>query len=96
MVKTTVKQIDNFTYTIIDENNHEYKLNIEFYDIKSNPKVGDVLYFHEKLLKNIGYMLLSLGSISGIYGRNITSSEDEDIVILIENGEKIYLKRYYG
>lgn len=95
MIKLKIEKIDGYNYYLRDENDKSYKLNIEFYDLIERPMVNDEFYIHEKLLRKKSTML-SFGPLSGTYGREIESPDDDDLLILIVNHEKKYLKRYYG
>lgn len=94
MKKLIIKKIEDYNYTLIDDQ-QEYFLNLEFYDLKISPKENDYLYINEHLLKEKN-IPLCFGPINSHYGKEISSSEDEDILIIVINQEKIYLKRYYG
>ena len=83
--------IDKFKYTLKDLEK-EYILNIEFAGY--NPVVHDKIIMHEELL-NILY-LLSFGPLDSIYGKNIQDKDDQDIIVIIHDDKKIYLKRLYG
>lgn len=93
MKKVTIKNKEEYIYYLIDDNN-EYKLKIEFYDLNILPKKGDILYLDEKLLKE--KILLSFGLINNIDGKYINLLKEDEIIILDNGKEKIYLKRYYG
>lgn len=95
MKKLIITKKDNYKYTLKDMENNEYQFNIEFYNIEKNPEVGDYLYISEKILQE-NNTFLNFGSLESEYGRKIESANDDDIVALIVNGEKIYLKRVYG
>ena len=95
MKKLVVDKIVDYNYFLRDKDEKIYNLNIEFYDLESSVETGDYIYINEELLKeeNVSF---SFGPLSGEYGRKLTSSSDKDIVVLISNNEKLYLKRYYG
>ena len=95
MKKLEINKIDNYQYELKDTNDKVYNFNIEFYNIDKLPKVGDYIYLNEKLLQE-EYSLLSFDTLESTYGRTIRSEEDEDLVILLIEHEKIYLKRVYG
>ena len=95
MKKLEINKIDNYQYELKDTNDKVYHFNIEFYNIDKLPKVGDYIYLNEKLLQE-EYSLLSFDTLESTYGRTIRSEEDEDLVILLIDHEKIYLKRVYG
>lgn len=94
MKRLKILNVDNHNYVLEDKDKNKYKLYLEFYDINTFPKENDYLYINELLLNEKG--LLSFGSLTGIYGRDIIDEQDKDIIVLIINNEKICLKRYYG
>ena len=85
-------RIHNYTYDLSD-GQEEYHLNLEFHD-GIEPVIKDHFIIHEELLQ-IPY-LLSFGSLDSHYGRKIEFHDDIDIVVLIHEGTRIYLKRIYG
>ena len=93
MKKVTIKDKEDYIYYLID-NNNEYELKIEFYDLNILPKKGDNLYIDEKLLRE--KILLSFGLINNNDGKDINLLKEDEILILDNGKEKIYLKRYYG
>ena len=95
MKKLMITKKDNYIYILKDIYNNEYKFNIEFYNIEKNPKVGDYLYISEKMLQE-NNTFLNFDVLESEYGRKIENANDDDIVVLIVSGEKIYLKRVYG
>ena len=66
-----------------------------FYDLDSNPKIGDFIYIHESLIKEQN-VLLSFGNLISKYGRDINSVDDPDLLVLQINDNLFYLKRLYG
>ena len=94
MKKFIIDKIDGYNYYLHDEDEKTYVLNIEFYDINTNIKEGDYFYINDDKLVNS--RVLSFGPIPGIFGKNITSSDDKDLLVLVSNNKKLYLKRYYG
>lgn len=68
MKKVTIKDKEDYIYHLIDDNN-EYKLKIEFYDLNILPKKGDNFYLDEKLLRE--KILLSFGLINNNDGKDI-------------------------
>ena len=93
MKKLIITKKENYEYTLKDTDNNEYQFNIEF--IKSNPGIGDYLFISEKILQNNNFFL-SFDVLESEYGRKIENANDDDIVVLVINNEKIYLKRVYG
>ena len=95
MKKLMIVKKDNYEYVLKDTDNKEYKFNMEFYNIERNPEVGDYLFMSEKILQE-NNAVLSFDNLESEYGRKIENADDEDIVVLMINEEKIYLKRVYG
>lgn len=93
MIKLAIVKKDNFVYHLKSEDNKEYKINIEFHDLISEPTENDVICMNEELLSE---PMLAFGATESEYGREIKSSSDKDLVILIMNNNPIYLKRLYG
>ena len=93
MKKVTIKNKEDYIYYLMDDKN-EYKLKLEFYDLNNLPKIGDVFYLDERLLKE--NILLSFGLINSDDGKNIALLKEDEILILDNGKDKIYLKRYYG
>lgn len=95
MIKLRIEKIDRFNYQLKDINNKEYSLKLEFYDLPRKLEPGDILYMHEKYVRDEN-TLFSFGPLEGKYGCKITSEKDPDLLVLELDKEKIYLKRYYG
>ena len=88
MIKLSIENIDEYLYTLTDNNNKRYVLNIEFYEFI--PKVGDIIYISEKNLnKNDMYSY-------GPTGSNYSKEDEEDIIKIVRGKNTIYLQRYYG
>ena len=95
MKKLMIAKKDNYEYVLKDTDNKEYQFNIEFYNVEKLPEVGDYLFMSEKMLQE-NNAVLSLDILESEYGRKIENADDDDIVVLMINEEKIYLKRVYG
>ena len=95
MIRLKIKEINNNLY-ILEDINNTYEITIYFYDINEQVRVNDYLYIQEKLLRKINHSIISLGVLDSMYGKVIEDITDEDLVILITNNNRIYLKRYYG
>ena len=93
MKKCKIEKINNYYYSLKDNHNNKYEINIEFYDINDKICVGDTIYINEKLLKE---NILNFGLIDSIYGRKIDNFNDIDIIVLETKRKKLYLKRIYG
>ena len=96
MIKLIIENINGYNYTLKDNENNSYNINIEFYDIDELPKVGDIIYINNKLLNKINNSVISFGKLDGIYGRKIADENDEDVIGVSIQDKVIYLKRYYG
>lgn len=96
MLKLIIDKVNNYEYCLKDKNNKVYNINIEFYGLENNPKVNDFIYINENLINKINNQVVSFGPIDEIYGKNIESSDDEDVIIVITEGKRKYLKRFYG
>ena len=95
MKKLEINKIDNYVYELKDIYNKIYHFNIEFYNLEKKVKVGDYIYMNEKLLQE-EYCMLNFDVLDNKFGREIKINEDEDIIVLQIDNEKIYLKRIYG
>ncbi len=95
MEKLMIVKKDNYEYTLKDTDNKEYQFNMEFYNVEKDPEVGDYLFMSEKILQE-NNAVLSFDTFESEYGRKIENALDDDIVVLMINEEKIYLKRVYG
>ena len=99
-VVLTVKEVDNYNYLFIDEkNNKEYKLNIEFVGKDIDLKIKDTIVLSSKLLdeKYEEYSTsYTFGDLDEISGRKVIEENKQDIILVITNNEKHFLKRLYG
>ena len=100
MRELQVYGIDKNNYLLIDkESKKEYHFDLYFFDLKDKVTVGDSIVFNEKLLDN-NYLEYSeeyyFGSIDDIYGREINSLQDIDLIAIKKGDRKIFLKRFYG
>ena len=96
MIKLIIENIEGYNYTLKDNDNNRYKINIEFYDIDELPKIGNAIYINNKLLNKINNNVASFGKLDGVYGRKIMDENDEDVIGVSIHDKVIYLKRYYG
>ena len=94
MIKLNITEVNEYTYTLITDDNKEYTVRIEFMDVVNKPNINDVIYVNEDLLKENNFY--TFGPMDSIYGKKIKSEDDEDVLILEINNERIYLQRYYG
>lgn len=99
MIKLEIDNIDKYIYKLKDEKNNKYNLNLEFFDIEENPKVGDYIYISAELLnsKLEGYSTnYTFGNLKNKYGKENITLNDIDVIKIATNGLEIYLKRLYG
>ena len=94
MKKLEIVKIDNYNYTLKDSQDNTYELNLEFYNLTQKPQIGEYIFMNEALLKS--NIPLSFDVLNSKYGKYITDSHDEDLIVLIIDNEKICLKRVYG
>ena len=50
MEKLKIINKDGYMYNLINENNNEYVINLEFFDLEEQPKIHDVIYINNELL----------------------------------------------
>ena len=60
MIKLRIEKIDGFKYHLKDHKDKVYSLKLGFYDLPRELKKGDLLYMHEKYVRDkntfwIGY-----------------------------------------
>lgn len=95
-VDLVIERINDYKYFLKDSDMNEYILNMEFYDIDKIPKVGDKINMHKNMVNNLDNYLYVFGSVDGLYGKKIDNLLDEDVIVLLIDNKKIYLKRFYG
>ena len=93
MIKLNIIKKENFIYTLSNESNN-YELRLEFNDLTFEPVEGDIIYMNPSLL-NINY-LIAFGTLGSEYGRENLKDDSPEIIILVINDKRIYLKRIYG
>ncbi len=89
MIKLMIKSKDEYSnYVLEDNNNKKYEVNINFIDVEL-PTIGDYIYIPEEVLKE---------NVSLNYGLIDKSDnvDEEDLILMIRNNNKIYLQRFYG
>ena len=94
MKKVKILKIDNYIYTLIDDDNNKYNLNFEFIDLNKNISVNDDMYINEELLNEKEFY--TFGVLSSEFGKEIESELDDDILIIESKEGRVYLKRLYG
>lgn len=94
MIKLRIDKVDGYNYYLKDAKDFEYMLNIEFYGLNYKPSCNDYIFINEKILKENNSF--NFGLLDNKYGKEINSSNDSDILILVTENKKIYMKRIYG
>lgn len=94
MIRLRIDKVDGYNYFLRDVENSEYILNIEFYDLEYKSGSNDYIFINEKVLKENNFF--NFRPLDNVYGRTISSSDDPDILILVTENKKIYMKRIYG
>lgn len=87
MIKLKIKNIDEYCNYVLESDNKVYEVNINFMDI-NKPSEGDYIYMPEKALKE--NVSLNFGPI------NNDNLNEDDIIVLSNKGNKIYLQRFFG
>ena len=85
MKKVKVIDINNYNYTLVDNNDITYIVNIEFYDIKVD--IGDYIYLPNEVLKEKNLYA---------YGPIEHNTSIDNLIKIIKDNKEIYLERYYG
>ena len=96
MIRLVIKRVLGYNYLLVDNEDKEYNVNIEFYGIDENPMQGDIIFLNEDLLNDINNNMVSFGPLGEKYGKDISSSSDKDVVYLSCKYGAVYLKRFYG
>lgn len=101
MIKLEILEKSNYIFKFKDDKNNIYSLNLEFFDIEEEPKVGDYIYMSAELLnqKYAGYSTnYTFGDLDSKYGKENLSLNDIDVIKLEikDSNKEIYLKRLYG
>ena len=88
MKKTIIKKIDNYDYTLIDNDNIEHIINIEFYS-NYKPQINDIIYFDDTILTE-----RNLYAFDEVYDtKNI---DIKDIIKVVHQDKEYYFQRRYG
>ena len=89
MKKLFIKSKDEYSNYILEDNkNNIYEANINFIDIES-PIIGTYIFIPEKVLEE--KVSLNYGKI-----KDITNTNEDELIIIIQNNKKLYLQRFYG
>jgi hypothetical protein len=86
--KTIIKEINKYDYTLVDNQNNEYVINIEFYS-NYKPQLGDVIYFDDIIINET-----NLYAFDEVYDtKNI---DIKDIIKVVHEDKEYYFQRRYG
>lgn len=99
LIKLTIESINGFQYVLVDENDNEYKFNIEFLDLEKPLQFKNDIYINAELLnpKYEGYSTsYTFGGLESVYGRSNLALDDIDVIKVVTDEKEIYLKRLYG
>ncbi len=88
MRKLKIIDINNYDYTLIDEDGNIFTMNIGFLGLESNPTVDDYIYIPENILNEVNFF--SFGVI------NDSNVKDKDLIKIVSKNKQYYLQRYYG
>ena len=88
MKKLIIKEVNNYNYSLIDDKNNNYQLNIEFYS-KYKPQVNDIIYLDDSILEEINLYVFD----EVFDTRNIDIS---DFIKVVSNDKEYYFQRRYG
>lgn len=95
MKKFTITNIDNYKYTLSDDKDNTFKLNLEFLDIDYSLQVNDILYLSNTIVNN-SKSFYTFGPLNSKYGKTLSPENADDILIIDNHESKIYVKRLYG
>jgi len=99
MEKLKIMKIENNTYTLLNKDGEKFEFNLTFYDLEENLVQGDFIYFNKHLL-NPNYKEYNktyfFGPLDEVYGREIKSKEDIDLIKIKLGDKTIFLKRFFG
>ena len=99
MVKLMIINKNEYLYSLKDERNNDYELNLEFLDVEEKPQIGDYICMSAELLNTryAGYSTnYTFGKMDSKYGRENLSLTDIDVIKIENTDKEIYLKRLYG
>ena len=88
MKKVIIKEINDYDYTLVDNDNKTYIKNIEFYS-EYKPRVGDIIYLDDGILNTT-----NIYSFDEIY--DPSKAKKEDIIKVISKDKEYYFQRSFG
>ena len=97
LIQLQVEDINDNTYKLLYKDNNTYIFKIYF----DNINCTDIkyIYMNSKLLDTDYYeysTTYTFGPIGKVYGRVLTNKTIQDLVMIENDNNKIYLQRYYG
>lgn len=89
VIKLTIVKNDEYAnYIVEDSSGKSYDVNINFMEIEK-PQVGTIIYMDESVLnENVS---LNYGPVN-----NEALKDEKEIMLIVIDGNKKYLQRYYG
>ena len=87
MIKLVLKSKDEYCNFVLESNDKTYEVNINFMNVEL-PSIGDTIYIPEKVLKDKVSLNYSIVDNSNI--------DEEELMVIVKNNNKVYLQRYYG
>ncbi len=88
MRKLIIKEIDNYDYMLMDQDNITYNKNIEFYS-KYKPQVNDIIYVDDSIINEV-----NLYAFDELY--DTRDVDIKDIIKVVSNDIEYYFQRRYG
>ena len=88
MRRVIIEEISGYNYTLVDNNDKTYVLNIEFYS-KYKPMVNDVIYISEKILEEN-----NLFAFDEIY--DTSNINLNDMIKIVHGKDEYYFQRRFG
>ena len=92
MISLRVLKKDGYLYTLEDDEQNQYELNLDFIDVDNTIEVDDMIEMNNDLLVHEKYTGLTFGKMDSSYGRGNLSIGDKDVIVLHKNGKEILLK----
>ncbi len=95
--KLEIIGVDNYLYTLKDEQNKTYQIQFEFYDLETMPNIGDYITMPKELLDEnyIDYSIFYAFGDVNCSGRK-NPSPQEIIYVTNNKNQTKTLKRLYG
>ena len=95
MKKFIITNINNYKYTLSDDKEKTFELNLEFLDVDYKLQVNDMLYISNNIANN-PKNFYTFGPLNSKYGKTLSPENADDILIIDNHKSKIYVKRLYG